>query len=101
MAQSIRLDGLRVLGEQQVRNDCDGELILLRKIVCLDRRVVTISCIGRRNDNARVIALRRAENLIEISLLRFGGDTGRWTAPLDFDDHYWRFDHSRLSDGLC
>ena len=63
-------------------------------------RIKAVARIGRRDDDAREIALRRAIHLVQIGLFRLGGDTGGRTAALHFDENYRRFDHAGHADGF-
>src|SRR5262245_32867330 len=100
VAQGVALDRFGVLREQQIGDDCHRQLVFLRQVVRFGRRVITIGGVGRRDNYARVIALRRAVDLIEVGLFRLGRDAGRRAAALDFDDHDRGFDHPGHPDGF-
>ena len=87
-----------MLRKEQIGNDDDRQLIFLRQVEGLNRRVKTVPRVARRDDDAGEVALRSSEDLIQVGLLGLRGDSRGRAAALYFNDHHGRFDHAGLAD---
>src|SRR6266568_1436610 len=103
--RNLARDGLRVdrgamLSQEEIGDQDDGELEGLREVEGFYGGVEAVEGVLHRDDDARIVALRGPEGLVQVALLGLGGNAGGGPPPLDVDDDHRSLDHARHPDGL-
>ena len=96
----LRVDGGAMLSQQEIGDQDDGELEGLREVESFDGGVEAVEGVLHRDDDARIVALRGPERLVQIALLGLGGNARGGPPPLDVDHDHRGLDHARHPDGL-